>query len=132
MRCMSVRLSSSPRFVVSKATVNRVRSRAINTRVYGSDVHYKRARNEDTMVCKWLGNTAGACLTATPALFCSSRVNVMYCVTKLLLIGLPIRRASLQSGGDAESTLVRHSQFRNVVHPQGNVCVPLCAFSRLG
>ena len=35
-------------------------------------------------------------------------------------------------GGDAEIALLRHSQFRNVVCPQGIVCVPLCAFSRLG
>ena len=52
MRCMSVRLSSSPRFVASKATVNRARSRARPTRVYGSDVHCNRALNGDTMVCK--------------------------------------------------------------------------------
>ena len=47
--CMSVRLSSSPRFVVSKATVNRARSRVSTTRVYGSDVHCKRALNGETM-----------------------------------------------------------------------------------
>ena len=50
--CMSVRLSSSPRFVVSKATVNTARSRASTTRVYGSDVHCKRALNADTVVCR--------------------------------------------------------------------------------
>ena len=38
--------------VVSKATVNRARSRASTTRVYGSDVHCNRALSGDTMVCK--------------------------------------------------------------------------------
>ena len=52
MRCMSVRLSSPPRFVVSKATVNRARSRATTTRVYGLDAHCKRALNGDTMTCR--------------------------------------------------------------------------------
>ena len=60
MHCISVRLSSSPRFVVSKATVYRTRSRASTARVNGLDVHYKRALNGNTMACRWLGNTAGA------------------------------------------------------------------------
>ena len=35
-----------------KAIVNRARSRASTTRVYGSDVYCKRAPNGDTIVCK--------------------------------------------------------------------------------
>ena len=131
MRCMSMRLSSSPRFVVSKSTLNRAKSRASTTRAYGSDVHYKRALNGDTMVCKWLGNTAGACLTATSAFFCSSRERHVLCDQITFdRIADPDSIASV--GGDAEIALVRHGQFRNVVCPQGILCVPLCAFSRLG
>ena len=93
------------------------------------------------MVCKWLGNTAGACLTATPAFLCSSRVkwskrHVLYCI--VLCDQVTSDRVSHKRsesiapvGADAEIALVRHSQFRNnvlIVCLQGIVCVSLCTF----
>ena len=50
---------------------------------------------------RWLGNTACAGLNAISSFFCSSRVKVMYCVTRPLMIGLPIREGIAPVGSDA-------------------------------
>ena len=117
--------------MILKSTVSKVRSRASTTRVYGSDVHCKRALNGDTLACRRLGTSAGACLTATPAFLSSSRVNVMYCVIRSLLIGFaePENIASVGSG--AEITLVSPSQLGHTFRPQKIVCVTLFTFSGL-
>ena len=64
MHCMRVRLSSSPRFVVSKATVNKTRFGASTTQVYGPDVHYKRTLSRDTVACRWFDDNT---ILAMPA-----------------------------------------------------------------
>ena len=132
MRCMSMRLSLSPRFVVLKATVNRARSRASTTRVYGSDVHCKRALNGDTMVCRLPGNTCRCLLNRYSdfLLFFSCECHVLCDHTTSDRVADPESIALV--GGGAEIASVNHGQFRNVVCPQGIVCVSLCTFSRLG
>ena len=131
MRYASVRLSSSPRFVVSIATVNRARSRASTTRVYGLDAHCKRALNGDTEECRGIGNCR--CLLNRQSrflLFFSCERHVLCDQITSDWVADP--EGIAQVGGDAEIALISHGQFGNVVYPHGIVCVPLCTFSRLG
>ena len=97
MRCMSVRVISSPLFVVLNATVKKAVSLANVTRSSRDDVVLSLDRIELRIEFKWLRNIAGACLTNTPACFCSLVVKAMYCVTGSLRTGFPVRKELLQS-----------------------------------
>lgn len=97
MRCMSVRVNSSPLFVVLNATVKKAMSLAKVTRSIRHEVFLSLVLIGFKMAMRWVRNSAGACLTKTPALFCSLVVNAIYCVTGSLRTGFPVRSALLQS-----------------------------------
>jgi len=70
--------------------------RAKTTLSKGSGRMRRRRCIGPTMACKWLWSNAGGCLTPTPDFFCSSREELIYCVTRDLPFGLQTRNASLQ------------------------------------
>ena len=94
---MSVRVDSSPRFVVLNATVKTAISRATVARTSGSVEPCSVILMGAITVARFSCSNTGACFTDTPAFFCSSRVNAIYFVTKSLRTGFPFLRAVFQT-----------------------------------